>query len=129
VQGRRKKEIQNARRKKKAARRQGRSCPGANEPTEFRLSDSCPLQQRPQTIPVELLTDMQLVLDAVGLTRQIIVASPTLPYLTSVIGLIERRSIRRHDLVAHLLELLRQHSMAPCSHKEYVLGFRQRHPP
>jgi hypothetical protein len=72
---------------------------------------------------------MQLVLDAVALTPQIIVASPALPYLATVIGLIERRTISRGDLVAHLLELLRQHSMARCLRKDYVLGFRQRHPP
>jgi hypothetical protein len=72
---------------------------------------------------------MQLVLDAVALTPRTIVASPALPYLTSIIGVIERRSISRSDLVAQLLELLRQHSMAPCSRKDYVLGFRQRPPP
>jgi hypothetical protein len=78
---------------------------------------------------VELLTDLQLVLDAVVLTPEIIVASPVLPYLTSVIGLLERRSISRSELVVHLLELLRQHSMAPCLRTDYVLGFQQRHPP
>lgn len=127
--GKRKKEIQNATRKKEAARRQGQSCLEANEPTEFRLSDSCPLQQRPQAIPVELLTDMQLVLDAVVLTPEIIVASPVLPYLTSVIGLLERRSISRSELVVHLLELLRQHSMALCLRTKYVLRFLHQHPP
>ncbi len=128
-QGKRKKEVQNARRKKEAARRQGQSCPGANEPTESRPPDTCRRQQTPQATPGELLTDMQLVLDAVVLTPEIIVASPTLPYLTTVVGLIERRSISRSDLVAHLLELLRQHSMALCLRKDYVLGFQQRHPP
>lgn len=111
------------------ARRQRQSCPPANEPTESRPPDSCRYQQTPQATPVELLTDIQLVLDAVVLTPQIIVASPVLPYLTSVIGLIERRSISRSDLVAHLLELLRQHSMARCLRKKYVLRFLQRHPP
>ena len=69
------------------------------------------------------------MLDAVVLTPEIIAASPALPYLTSVIGLLERRSISRSDLVAQLLELLRQHSMAPCSRQEYVHGFLPRHPP
>lgn len=72
---------------------------------------------------------MQLVLDGIVLTGQIITASPTLPYLTMVLGLIEGRSIRRSDLVAHLLELLRQHSMAHRSRKDYVLGFLHQHPP
>lgn len=72
---------------------------------------------------------MQLVLDAVVLTPEIIVASPVLPYLTSFIGLIERTSISRSDLVAHLLELLRQHSMVRCLRKKYVLRFLHQHPP
>jgi hypothetical protein len=127
--GKRKKEIQNAKRKKEGARRQRPSCPGANEPTESRPPDSCRRQQTPQATPGELLTDMQLVLDAVVLTPEIIVASPVLPYLTSFIGLIERTSISRSDLVAHLLELLRQHSMALCLRKKYVLRFLQQHPP
>jgi len=129
-QGKRKKEVQNARRKKETARRQGQSCtPAANEPTESRPPDSCRPRQTPPATPAELPTDVQLVLDAVALTPRIIVASPVLPYLTIIIGVIERRSISRSDLVAHLLELLRQHSMAPCLRKDYVLGFQQRHPP
>jgi hypothetical protein len=78
---------------------------------------------------VELRTDLQLVLDAVVLPPEIIVASPVLPYLTSVIGLLERRSISRSELVVHLLELLRQHSMALCLRKKYVLRFLHQHPP
>lgn len=127
--GKRKKEIQNARRKQEGARRQGPSCSGANEPTESRPPESCRPRPAPQAIPRELLTDIQLVLDAVVLTPEIIAASPALPYLTSVIGLLERRSISRSDLVAQLLELLRQHSMAACSRQEYVHGFLPRHPP
>jgi hypothetical protein len=72
---------------------------------------------------------MQLVLDGIVLTPQIITASPTLPYLTMVLGLIEGRSISLSDLVAHLLQLLRQHSMALRSRKDYVLGFLHQHPP
>ena len=72
---------------------------------------------------------MELVLDGIVLTGQIITGSPALPYLTMVIGLIEGRPISRSDLVAHLLELLRQHSMAHCSRKDYVRGFLQQHPP
>lgn len=128
-QGRRKKEIQNARRKKEGARQQGQSCSGAHELTESRPPESCRPQQTPRAIPVELLTDLQLVLDAVVLTPEIIVASPVLPYLTSVIGLLERRSISRSELVVHLLELLRQHSMALCLRKKYVLRFLHQHPP
>ena len=72
---------------------------------------------------------MQLVLDGIFLTPRIITASGTLPYLTMVLGLIEGRPISRSELVAHLLELLRQHSMAHCSRKDYVRGFLQQHPP
>lgn len=128
-QGRRKKELQNARRKKETAWRDCQASPAANEAAKSRPPDSCRLQQGPQATPTELPSDMQLVLDTVLLTPQIIAASPVLPYLTIVIGLIERRSIRRDDLVAQLLELLRQHSMAPCSRNKYVFRFPSRHPP
>jgi hypothetical protein len=72
---------------------------------------------------------MQLVLDGIVLTDRIITASSTLPYLAMVIGLIEGESISRSDLVAYLLERLRQHSMAHRSRKDYVRGFLQQHPP
>ena len=72
---------------------------------------------------------MQLVLDGIVLTPRIITASGTLPYLTMVLGLIEGRPISRSKLVAHLLQLLRQHSMARRSRKDYVLGFLHQPPP
>ncbi len=138
-QGKRQKEAQNIKRKKKAARRQQHEpCPQQNQPDSTESSQpspscgpspSCRQEHTPQGASDELPADMQLVLDGIVLTPQIITASGALSYLTMVIGLIEGRSISRSDLVAHLLQLLRQHSMAYRSRRDYVLGFLQQHPP
>jgi hypothetical protein len=115
AEGKVKKEIQNAKRKQKAARGEQQSC--------------CPQEDKPQPSPDRLPEDMQLVLDEVVLTPDIVESSPTLPYLTTVIRLIEGRPLGQNDLVAHLLEALRQHSMAYRRRTDYVLRFLHQHPP
>jgi hypothetical protein len=115
AEGKVKKEIQNAKRKQKAARGEQQSC--------------CPQEVRPQPSEDSLPEDIQLVLGEVVLTPDIVKSSPTLPYLTTVIRLIEGRPLRQSDLVAHLLEALRQHSMAYRTRTDYVLRFLHQHPP
>jgi hypothetical protein len=114
AEGKVKKEIQNAKRKRKAA--------GGEQ-------QSCCQEDQPRPSPDKLPEDMQLVLDEVVLTPDIVKSSPTLPYLTTVIRLIEGRPLRQSDLVVHLLETLRQHSMAYHTKTDYVLRFLHQHPP
>ena len=113
AEGKVKKEIQNA--KRKAARGDQQSC--------------CPQEDKPQPSPEILPEGIQLVLDELVLTPDIVKSSPTLGYLTTVIRLIEGRPLRQNDLVAHLLEALRQHSMACRTRTDYVLRFLHQHPP
>ena len=89
----------------------------------------CPHEDKPQPSPDIPPEDMQLVLDEVVLTPDIVKSSPMLPYLTKLIRLIEGRPLRQNDLVAHLLEALRQHSMAYRTRTDYVLCFLHQHPP
>jgi hypothetical protein len=131
--GKRLKEAQNIERKKKAARRQQHERRLQQDPPDSGEAShsprSCRQEHTPQSVPEELAADMQLVLDGIVLTGQIITESGTLAYLTMVIGLIEGEKISRSDLVAYLLERLRQHSMAHRSRRDYVRGFLQQHPP
>jgi hypothetical protein len=115
AEGKVKKEIQNAKRKQKAARGEQQSC--------------CPQEDERQSAPDIPPEDIQLVLDEVVLTPDIVKSSPTLPYLTTIIRLIEGRPLCQSDLVAHLLEALRQHSMAYRTRTDYVLRFLHQHPP
>jgi hypothetical protein len=115
AEGKLKKEIKNAKRKRKAARGEQQSC--------------CPQEDKPQSSPDILREDIQLVLGEVVLTPDIVKSSPMLPYLTTVIRLIDGRPLRQNDLVAHLVEVLRQHSMAYRTRTDYVLRFLHQHPP
>lgn len=66
----------------------------------------------------------RVVLDASTLTR-----SPTLPYVRMVTWLLERVSLSLDELVALMLEIVRQRSIAKRSRNDYVLDFLHQHPP
>ncbi len=72
---------------------------------------------------------MQLVLDGIVLTAAQVKTSPLLNYLRMVIRLIEGAEVTRAQLIACLLEALRQHSMAYRTRTDYVLCFLHQHPP
>jgi hypothetical protein len=55
--------------------------------------------------------------------------SPVLPYVLMVASVIERRPIRREELLAALRGSMRQRSIGRWSRREYVLRYLQEHPP
>lgn len=55
--------------------------------------------------------------------------SPLLPYLRTVVRLIEGISLTGQELVRLLLRALRQRSLAFQSRLDYVLRFLHEHPP
>lgn len=58
-----------------------------------------------------------------------LVNSRILPYVLMVASIIERRTIRRDELIALLRKRMRQHGIRrrPC--REYVLCYLNQHPP
>lgn len=70
-----------------------------------------------------------LELEGVLLTQQTLASSPVLSYLCEVIGLLERRTITREELLQTLGESLRQRSLGARRRREYVLSYLNEHPP
>lgn len=58
-----------------------------------------------------------------------VVNSRILPYVLLVASLIERRTIRREELIAALRKRMRQHSIGRRPRREYVLCYLNQHPP
>jgi hypothetical protein len=55
--------------------------------------------------------------------------SPMLPYVQTLLYLIEGIQVRGEELVELLLQALRQHSIAYRRRADYVLRFLHEHPP
>ena len=73
--------------------------------------------------------DVKLPLDGFTLGAATLVNSPMLPYLVMVASLIERRVIRREELLRALLRSLRQRGFDRLPRHEYALRFLEQHPP
>ena len=58
-----------------------------------------------------------------------LVDSRILPYVLMVASLVERRTIRREELIAALRKRMRQHSIGRRTRREYVLCYLNQHPP
>jgi len=55
--------------------------------------------------------------------------SPMLPYVRTIVGLIEGVELTREEVLGLLRRSMRQRSMAPRRRIDYVLGFLHQHPP
>jgi hypothetical protein len=70
-----------------------------------------------------------LPLEGFVLDEPTLVNSHILPYALMVASLIERRTIRREELLAALRKRMRQHSIGRRPRREYVLQYLNQHPP
>ena len=72
---------------------------------------------------------LTLKLDGFVLDARALVNSRILPYVRMVASVLERRTIRREELIASLLRSLRQRSIARVPRRQYVLRYLNQHPP
>jgi hypothetical protein len=70
-----------------------------------------------------------LELAGVTLTHETLANSPVLTYLCHVVGMIEKRTITRKELLKTLRQSLRQRSLTARARREYVLSYLNEHPP
>jgi len=73
--------------------------------------------------------NVTLPLEGFVLDEPTLVNSRILPYALIVASLLERRTIRREELIAALRKRMRQRSIDRRPRREYVLRFLNQHPP
>ena len=72
---------------------------------------------------------LELRLEGVVLDEPTVRTSPLLPYVLTVVNLLEGRRLSLHELVGLLLAVLRQRSIALRRRADYVLEYLHQHPP
>ncbi len=82
-----------------------------------------------QPLPAELSVAIELELDGVVLDESSVVDSPMLPYIRTLIWMIDGPRLSQIAVVQWLLQVLRQRCMAYRLWREYVLSFLHEHPP
>jgi hypothetical protein len=75
------------------------------------------------------LENVALPLEGLLLDEPILMNSRILSYALMVASVIERRTIRRDELLATLRKGMRQRSIGRRPHREYVLCYLNQHPP
>lgn len=75
------------------------------------------------------LENVTLPLEGFVLDDSTLVNSHILPYVLIVASILERRTIRREELIAALRKSMRQRSIDRRPRREYVLRFLKQHPP
>jgi hypothetical protein len=120
--GKKKKKLLNARRSRS-------SLPACGEQSRDELGDDREANSPNRQLPDALSVKVELQLGDVVLDETSLVNSPTLPYVRMVINLIEGMELTRNELIAHLREAMRQHSIANRKRVDYVLRFLHQHPP
>ena len=75
------------------------------------------------------LENVTLSLEGFVLDDSTLVNSHILPYVLIVASILERRTIRREELIAALRTSMRQRSIDLRPRREYVLRFLKQHPP
>jgi len=114
--------------KKKAlnARRSTRSAAATPPPP----TDAPPPAELPHVQPDDPLSMKQeLRLEEVVLDAESVRNSPMLPYVQTLLYLIEGIQLRGEELVERLIQALRQHSIVRRRRVDYVLAFLNQHPP
>jgi len=71
----------------------------------------------------------ELRLEAIVLDEPTVRNSPLLPYVLTVVNVIEDAQLCRQELVTLLVQSLRQHSIARRRRADYVLKYLHEHPP
>jgi hypothetical protein len=72
---------------------------------------------------------LELRLEGVVLDEPAVRSSPLLPYVLTVVHLLEGLRLSLRELVGLLLAVLRQHSIARQRRADYVLKYLHEHPP
>jgi len=80
-------------------------------------------------LPGESPVPLELDLDGVVLDESSIINSPMLPYIRTLIWILDGIRLSHVEVVQWLLQVQRQRSMAYRSRREYVLHFLHQHPP
>ena len=93
------------------------------------LADSPVAENATQPLPAERSVAIELDFNGVILDEASIVHSPMLPYIRTLVGMIEGVWLSRVEVVAWLLEVQRQRSIVYRSRRDYVLRFLHQHPP
>jgi len=106
------------------------SAPAKPPPCEAVDSTDSPLAgNTTQSLPAELSVAIELELDGVVVDESSVVNSPMLPYIRTLIWMIDGIRLSCAEVVQWLREVLRQRSMAYRPRREYVLRFLHQHPP
>jgi len=92
-------------------------------------ADSPLAENATQPLPAELSVAIELDLDGVILDESSVVNSPMLPYIRTLIWIIDRIRLSHVEVAGWLRQVLRQRSMACRPRREYVLRFLHQHPP
>jgi hypothetical protein len=92
-------------------------------------ADSPLAKNATQPIPAELSVAVELDLDGVILDESSVVQSPMLPYIRTLIWMIDGIRLSHVEVAEWLVQVQRQRSMASCPRREYVLRFLHQHPP
>ena len=128
VWGKQKKDALNARRyRRPQAIGQSSSGEGTREGSE--ASNSSQVEDRAQLLRAERSAAFELDLDGVILQESTVVHSPLLPYIRTLLAMIEGIRMSHVEVVAWLRERQRQRSIAYRSRRDYVLRFLHQHPP
>jgi hypothetical protein len=92
-------------------------------------ADSPLAENAPQPLPAELSAAIELDLNGIILDESSVVNSPMLPYIRTLVWIIDRIRLSQVEVVAWLRKVQRQRSMAYRPRREYVLRFLHQHPP
>jgi hypothetical protein len=106
--------------------------PTVVEPQPFTApsqADSPVAENATPSLASELPVVLELDLDGVILDEASIINSPMLPYIGTLIGMIDGVWFSHVEVIAWLLEVQRQRSMLCRTRREYVLRFLHQHPP
>jgi hypothetical protein len=80
-------------------------------------------------VPVEQPVQGELRLEGVVLDEPTLTNSPLLPYVLTVVNLLEGLQLDRRQLLAWLLQALRQQRIAWRRRADYVWEYLKQHPP
>jgi hypothetical protein len=93
------------------------------------LADSPIAENTTPSLSFELPVVLELDLDGVLLDEASIVNSSMLPYIRTLIGVIDGVWFSHAALIAWLVKVQRQRSIVYRSRRDYVLRFLHQHPP
>ena len=92
-------------------------------------ADSPLAENATQPLPAELSVAIELDLDGVILDESSVVQSPLLPYIRTLIWMIDGIRLSHVEVAEWLRQVQRQRSMAYRPRRDYVLRFLHQHPP